>query len=80
MARIEYIQGVQCKQCGTILQGGRGAEITLSTPELCQNCGAHLIDKHMGTNSFELMADGQSVIIKATHKLFSTIYEVVREV
>lgn len=79
MARIEFIQGVQCKRCGKILQGNQGAEITLSTPELCQNCGTHLIDKHINTNSFKTMEGGRNVVIKATHKLFSTIYEVVRE-
>ena len=79
MARIEYIQCVQCKQCGKILQGGRGAEITLSTPELCQNCGAHLIDKNIENATFYTMKGGRDVIIKATHKLFSTVYEVVKE-
>lgn len=79
MARISYIEGVQCKACGKILQGSRGAEVTISTPELCQNCGAHLIDMNLEEHSYDITPHGRSVVIKATHKLFTTYYEIVKE-
>lgn len=80
MAKVSYIEGIQCKLCGKILQGNRGAEITTSTPELCQNCGAHLVDMDMENRTYNITSLGRPVIIKATHKLFTTYYEVVREV
>lgn len=79
MAKISYLKGVQCKSCGKILQGCRGAEMTISTPELCQGCGAHIINKDLNKMSYEVTSLGRDVVIKETRKLFKTYYEVVRE-
>ena len=80
MTKISFIEGVQCRKCGKIAQGNCGAEITLSTPSLCQTCGAFLMVKDTQNATYRLTKDGCGVIIKATKKMFSTTYEVVREI
>ena len=72
MARIEYVKGIRCKQCGNLI-----ANVTIFTPELCQECGALLIDKDIQDRRYTIEKDGESVVIKATHKLFRDMYEVV---
>lgn len=81
MARIEFVEGIQCKCCGEILLDKlQNAQITIYTPELCQNCGTHLITKHISTNGYMPTKNARSVVIKVTHKFIFDTYEVIREV
>ena len=72
MAKIEFVEGVRCKQCGNIITG-----IYAFTPELCQKCGTKIINIHIGRKSYTTNDNGEDVIVKVTHKFFRDIYEVV---
>lgn len=72
MARIKYVEGVQCTRCGDII-----ANVAINTPELCQECGAHIIDKDIPNRCFTTAKYGKSVTVKVTSKLFTESYEVV---
>ena len=80
MAKVEFIEGVCCKQCGKILQSSDGPRMDIYMPELCQNCGAHLININIKDKAYSITENGQAVIIKSTRKLFFRELEVVREV
>ena len=72
MARVKYVEGVQCTRCGNII-----AELPVGIPELCQECGAHIIDKDIQSRSFTTAKYGKSVTVKVTSKLFTESYEIV---
>ena len=72
MADIEFVEGIRCKRCGKII-----AQPTIFTRELCQGCGAKLIDVNIGRKTYSLLNDAESVTIKVTHKFFKDVYEVV---
>ena len=72
MARVKYVEGVQCVKCGNVI-----ASLTIWTPELCQECGAHIIDKDIQSRGFTTAKYGKSVTVKVTSKLFTESYEVV---
>lgn len=72
MAKISFVDGVQCKRCGNIV-----ADLRITTPELCQNCGARIIDKDIADRSFAVVEYGKSVTIKVTSRFFKDTFEVV---
>lgn len=72
MAKVKYVQGVQCTKCGNII-----IEPRIWTPELCQECGAHVIDKDIQGKEYFLAEYGRSVTVKVTSKLFTELYEIV---
>lgn len=72
MANIEFVEGVRCKKCGNII-----AQPTIFVKELCQSCGAKLIDINIGRKTYSLSSNAESVTVKVTHKFFKDIYEVV---
>ena len=72
MANIEFVEGIRCKKCGKII-----AQPTIFTRELCQSCGAKLININIKRKTYSLSNDAESVIIKVTHKFFRDVYEVV---
>lgn len=72
MANIEFVEGVRCKRCGEII-----VQPTIFTRELCQGCGARLIDTNISRRTYSLSNNAESVTIKVTHKFFKDIYEVV---
>lgn len=81
MAKIEFVEGVQCKQCGEIACSNRlGARISIFTSEICQNCGAHIMDMDITARKYNTTEDGRAVIIKITKGFLSEIYEVAREI
>ena len=70
MPRVDFIEGIQCKKCGNIV-----AEPTIYTKELCQKCGAKLINMNFVKRTYSLAECGEEITIKRTHKLFHTILE-----
>lgn len=72
MANTEFIEGIRCKKCGKII-----AQPTVFTRELCQGCGAKLIDTNINKRTYSLSDNAESVTVKVTHKFFKDIYEVV---
>lgn len=72
MAKIEFREGIQCKKCGDII-----AYVYMFTPDLCQCCGARIIDKNNANKSYKADKDGKDVVVKVTHKFFKDTYEVV---
>lgn len=72
MANIEFVEGIRCKKCGNII-----AQPTIFTKELCQNCGAKLIDTNINRRTYSLSDNAESVTVKVTHKFFKDICEVV---
>lgn len=76
MARTQFIEGIQCQKCGHML-----AHITVCTSELCQECGAHIVDIDFKDRSYSSAKDGKAIVIKETKRLFRpTIYEFVRKI
>ena len=74
MARIEYQQGIECKCCGEIVY--RVEDIN----RLCQKCGAEIVDEFSWKDGVTLGKDGQGIVVKITHKLFSEKYVKVRNI
>ena len=75
MARIEFIKGVQCKQCGYIV-----GDFDMCTSELCQNCGTHILNIDYAARECEETDNARRIIIKATRRIFRPdIYEFVKE-
>ena len=74
MAKVEFVEGIQCKKCGHMV-----AEINIYTKQLCQECGAHIMDIDLADRSVSKGPDGKWVVIKVTHKLFHNILEFVKE-
>ena len=72
MANIEFVEGIRCKKCGSVI-----AQPTIFTRELCQSCGAKLIDTNINRRTYLLSNNAESVTVKVTHKFFKDIYEVV---
>lgn len=72
MARIEFVPGVKCKQCGKLLISFNRLQRTI----LCQGCGAHILT-YLGNREAEVTENAEQVTVKVTHKLFSDIYEEV---
>lgn len=72
MANTEFVEGIRCKKCGKII-----AQPTVFTRELCQGCGAKLIDTNISKRTYSLSDNAESVTVKVTHKFFKDIYEVV---
>lgn len=72
MADIEFVEGIICKRCGEII-----AQPTILTRELCQGCGARLMDINISRRTYSLSNNAESVTVKVTHKFFKDIYEVV---
>lgn len=72
MANIEFVKGVRCKRCGEII-----AQPTIFTSELCQGCGAKLIDTNISRRTYSLSDNAESVTIKVIHKFFKDVYKVV---
>ena len=73
MAKVEFVEGIQCKKCGNIV-----VEPNILTPELCQKCGAKIMSTSINNRTYRC-EDSKSVIVKVTHKFFKDVYEVVRE-
>ena len=70
MARVEFVDGIQCKKCGNMI-----AQPTIFTKERCQKCGAKLMDVHVAERNYSLTEYGEEITIKRTHKLFHNILE-----
>ena len=74
MVKVEFTEGIQCKQCGHMV-----ADMNIYTSELCQQCGARIMDIDLTSRSVSKGPEGKWVTIKVTNKLFRKIYEFVRE-
>ena len=74
MAKVEFIEGIQCKQCGHMV-----GDMNIYTSELCQQCGARIMEIDLVDRSVSQGPEGKWVAIKVTNKLFRKIYEFVRE-
>ena len=73
MAKVEFVEGIQCNKCGNII-----VDTNIFTPELCQKCGTKIMSTSISNRTYSCK-DSKSVIVKVTHKFFKDIYEVVRE-
>lgn len=73
MARIEYKEGIECTNCGDFI-----CQIP-KHQRLCNKCGAKIIDDVDDNYEVTLGKYGRGIVVKVTHKLFSEIYEKVRD-
>lgn len=74
MTRIEYKEGIECKNCGDFIY-----QIP-KHQRLCTKCGARIIDDVDDNFEVALGKYGRGIIVKVTHKLFSDVYVKVRDV
>lgn len=72
MASVRFVEGVQCKRCGDFID-----TVRTNTSELCQNCGARIIEKDMSDNSYSVTDNAKSVTVKVTSRFFKETLEIV---
>ena len=71
MARVEFLPGIKCKNCGKI-------ELPPFKYLLCQECGTKIVDGHNKKDGFIINGNAEIISVKVTHKLFRDIYEEVK--
>ena len=71
MAKVEFKSGIKCTQCGNMIVP------KLYSNELCQKCGAHIVNIDIDGMTYSAANKGKDITIKITHKLFHDIYEEV---
>lgn len=71
MARTELMRGIKCKKCGRM-------DIPPYSHQLCQSCGAFIVEKHDKEKGWIISKDAKIITIKVTHKLFKDILEEVQ--
>ena len=70
MAKIEFLPGIKCKNCGKI-------ETPPFGHHLCQGCGTKIVDGYNQKDGFLINKNATIISVKITKKLFKTIYEEV---
>lgn len=70
MPRVDFVEGIQCRKCGHMI-----VEPTIFTKELCQKCGAKLININVAERTYFVAENAEEITIKRTHKLFHNILE-----
>lgn len=75
MAKVEFVEALQCKCCGNFI-----ININIFTSELCQNCGTYILDIDKITRTASNTSNSKWIAVKVTHKLFhKPTYENVRD-
>ena len=72
MPRVEFVEGIQCKKCGNII-----ISPTIFTKELCQKCGAQIINMNFAKRTYAPGLYGEEITVKVTHGLFHNTLEKV---
>lgn len=70
MAKVEFLPGIKCKNCGNI-------EVPPFRYHLCQGCGTKVVDGYNNKDGWLINGNADRISVKVTHKLFKTIYEEV---